>query len=113
MHTSSSRWRAAIVTTPSDGVRTAVIDRDGVNVVVSEERWLHIVAGHEEIAAIEAEIAAAIRRPEIVRDGRTAGEAWLDRRLPDASRAPWLKVVVRYGEEGGRVLTAFLRRRVP
>ena len=84
-----------------------------MSVVLSEERWRHIVVGHPEIAEVEAQIAEAIHAPEIVRDGRTAGEAWLYRRLPESSRAPWLKVVVRYGEEGGRVLTAFLRRRMP
>ena len=101
------------MTSPSDGIRSVVVDRDGVSVVVSEERWGHIVLGHPEIAEIEAEITAAIRTPEIVRDGRTVDEAWIYRRLADGSRAPWLKVVVRYGEEGGRVVTAFLRRRVP
>ena len=83
------------MTTSSDGVRTVVIDRDGASVVVSEERWRHIVAGHPEIAEIEAEIAAAIRAPEVVREGRTAGESWFYRRLPDGNRAPWLKVVLR------------------
>jgi hypothetical protein len=63
------------VTLPPDGVRSIVVDRDGASVVLSEERWRHIVVGHPEVAEVEAEIAVAIRAPEIVRDGRTAGEA--------------------------------------
>ena len=96
-----------------DRPRIRTVDPAGVSIVLSEERWVHISEGHPEVVEIEHELLQAIREPDIRRDGRLADEIWSYRRLPDGSRAPWLKVVVRYGEDGGWVVTAFLRRRMP
>jgi len=101
------------VTPPPESVRFTTFDPAGTPIVLAEERWTHIAQGHPEIVEIEHELIDAVREPDVRREGRTAGEVWCYRRLPEGSRAPWLKVVVRYGEEGGWIVTAFLRRRMP
>lgn len=58
-------------------------------------------------------IGSAVEGPSRDVPGRDADERWLYLSLESAP-APWLKVVVRYGEQGeGRVVTAFLRRKMP
>ena len=101
------------MTMPPGSVRFQVTDAAGRSVVLTDERWVHIAQGHPELTEIENEIASAVRAPDTRREGRSDDEVWYYRRLPDGSRAPWLKVVVRYGEEGGWIVTAFLRRRMP
>jgi len=101
------------VTVPPEATRFRATDTAGLSVVLTDERWSHIAQGHPELVEIEHEIAEAVRAPDAHREGRSAGEVWCYRRLPEGSRAPWLKVVVRYREEGGWIITAFLRRRMP
>ena len=97
----------------SGGIRATVRDPDGVEVVLRDERWAHIIGGHPELVGFEASILAAISAPSVRRPGRDPDERWyyVEPRPPSPSR--WLKVVVRYGPHGGWIVTAFLRRRMP
>ena len=88
-------------------------DPDGLTVTLTEATWAHITSGHPELVLMLDRIGAAVEHPSTALPGRTADERWLYLELKGAP-APWLKVVVRYGEQGdGRVVTAFLRRAMP
>jgi hypothetical protein len=95
------------------GVRATVSDPDGVSVVLREERWGHIVAGHPELGPLEAQLLQAVAAPAHRRPGRSLGETWFYYELAPSSPSRWLKVVVRYKEREGWIVTAFLRRSMP
>lgn len=87
-------------------------DREGREVLLSPERWKHIVSGHPEIEVYEQEVRRAVESPTAVLPGREAGEEWLY--LEGAGPSRWLKVVVVFDREGsGRIITAFARRKKP
>ncbi len=87
-------------------------DREGREVLLSPERWEHIVSGHPEIETYEQEIRRAVESPTAVLPGRERDEEWLY--LERAGPSRWLKVVVVFDSEGsGRIITAFARRRKP
>ena len=87
-------------------------DREGREVLLSPERWQHIVSGHPEIEVYEQEIRRAVESPTAVLSGREPGEEWLY--LEGAGPSRWLKVVVAFDSgERGRIITAFARRRKP
>lgn len=87
-------------------------DREGREVLLSPERWGHIVSGHPEIEVYEQEIRRAVESPTTVVPGREPGEEWLY--LEGAGPSRWLKVVVVFDSDGnGRIITAFARRRKP
>ena len=103
--------------TPEAGsAATALVtcaDPDGRTVSLTEATWAHITSGHPELVQMLDQLRAAVEHPSRTLPGRTAGESWLYLEL-EAAPAPWLKMVVRYGEQGdGRVVTAFLRRALP
>ena len=92
---------------------TTCADPNGRTVTLTEATWTHITAGHPELVRVLDQLGAAVEHPSRTLPGRTAGESWFYLELV-AAPAPWLKVVVRYGEQGdGRVVTAFLRRALP
>lgn len=87
-------------------------DRQGREVVLSAERWQHIVSGHPEIGAFKEQIALAVESPTAALPGRGPGEEWLY--LEEVGPSRWLKVVVAFDSDGGgRIITAFARRRKP
>jgi len=87
-------------------------DRQGREVLLSPERWQHIVSAHPEIEARKKEIRRAVESPTAVLAGRESDEEWLY--LEGAGPSRWLKVVVVFGSEGrGRIITSFARRRKP
>lgn len=87
-------------------------DRQGRDVLLSLERWQHIVSGHPEIEVYEQEIRRTVESPTAVLSGREPGEEWLY--LKGAGPSRWLKVVVAFDSaERGRIITAFARRRKP
>jgi hypothetical protein len=87
-------------------------DRQGRDVLLSPERWQHIVSGHPEIEIYEKEIRRAVESPTTVLAGREPDEEWLY--LEGAGPSRWLKVVVSFDSEGrGRIITSFARRRKP
>jgi hypothetical protein len=87
-------------------------DREGRKVLLSPERWQHIVSGHPEIEVYEQEVRQAVESPTAVLPGRERDEEWLY--LEGAGPSRWLKVVVAFeSAERGRIITAFARRRKP
>jgi hypothetical protein len=87
-------------------------DRQGREVLLSDERWRHIVSAHPEIKAYEEEVRRAVESPTARLAGREPDEEWLY--LEGAGPSRWLKVVVVFNSEGGgRIITAFARRRKP
>jgi hypothetical protein len=95
------------------GIRATVADPDGVEVVLREERWAHITAGHPELGRLESAVLRAVSSPTETLIGRSSGESWFYLDLGRHAPAGWLKVVVRYGQQGGWIVTAFLRRSMP
>ena len=90
----------------------AIQDREGREVLLSPERWRHIVSGHPEIEVYEAEVRRAVESPTAVLPGREAAEEWLY--LEGVGPSRWLKVVIVFdNEDSGRIITAFARRRKP
>jgi hypothetical protein len=87
-------------------------DREGREVLLSPERWQHIVSGHPEIEVYEQEVSRTVESPTAVLSGRDPDEEWLY--LEGAGPSRWLKVVVVFDSgERGRIITAFARRRKP
>lgn len=87
-------------------------DREGREVLLSPDRWQHIVSGHPEIAIYEDEVRRAVESPTTVLPGREPDEEWLY--LEGAGPSRWLKVVVVLDSaKSGRIITAFARRRKP
>ncbi len=87
-------------------------DPHGREVVLSVERWGHILKGHPELAEYSGAVLKAVESPTEMIPGRELGEEWFYLRGVGPSR--WLKVVVRFERgAGGRIITAFPRRRKP
>jgi hypothetical protein len=81
-------------------------------VLLTTERWQHIVGGHPELAAYENSVLHAVEAPTEALPGREPDEEWLY--LRDAGPSRWLKVVVLFeSSTSGRIITAFPRRRKP
>ena len=89
----------------------SVVDPDGRQVVLTHERWSHILEGHSELASHQAQILRAVESPDRRLPGRAKGEEWFYLATVRPSR--WLKVVVRYRAGAGRIMTAFARRSLP
>jgi hypothetical protein len=88
-----------------------IIDCEGRTVCLSFAVWGHIVAHHPELARHRAALIAAISSPDVRLDGEGSGEKWFYREGWGPS--VWIKVVVHYEGDRGRVTTAFARRSMP
>ena len=97
-------------TEPPDVLAT-VDDPDGRPVVLTAERWAHVLDGHPELAPYQAQLLAAVRAPTDRRPGRVPDEVWCFLATDRPSR--WLQVVVHYQAGRGRIVTAFARRALP
>jgi hypothetical protein len=86
-------------------------DPDGRRVVLSFERWRHVLEDHAELSRHREAVLEAVARPDVRLDGRLRGEEWFYRRTAAPSR--WVKVVVHYEGGSGRIVTAFPRRKLP
>lgn len=89
----------------------SVLDPDGRLVELSSERWLHILDGHPELAGHVESVAQAVREPDRRLSGHLEDEEWFY--LAGAGPSRWLKVVVHYEGDRGRIVTAFGRRSMP
>lgn len=92
-------------------VIATVVDAQGRSVVLTDERWRHIVGGHPDLAPHQGSVLDAVRSPTRRIPGRWPDEEWCY--LRDAGPSRWLKVVVAYGGATGRIITAFARRSMP
>lgn len=87
-------------------------DRQDREIVLSAERWRHIISAHPEIEVHEKEVRRAVESPTTVLAGREHDEEWLY--LEGAGPSRWLKIVVVFdSEDRGRIITSFARRRKP
>ena len=88
-------------------------DYEGVDVVCSLEQWVtKIESAHPDMAGREQDAADAIQRPALVLRDRDHTNR--KHHMAPTPTGHWLKVVVVYEMEprSGRVLTAFLLRRL-
>ena len=92
-------------------VLAEVFDPDGRRVALTEERWQHICDGHPELAALQAEVLRAIQTPSRRLGGSEPAEEWFYLAGPGPSR--WLKVVVLFAGESGRIIPSFPGRALP
>jgi hypothetical protein len=89
-------------------IRATVADPNGVDVVLRQERWAHITAGHPELARLESAVLRAVSNPTKRLTGRSPGESWFYLDLGRRAPARWLKVVVRYERQDGWIVSALL-----
>lgn len=76
------------------------------HVQLSEERWLHIVEGHPELASHRNAVLQAVGGGS---HARRPGEVWCY--LEGVGPTGCLKVVVAYEGPKGRIVTAFFGKR--
>ena len=86
-------------------------DPDGRTVVLTFERWRHIVDKHDELHGHRDGVLEAIARPEERLPGHEPYEDWFYGRLAQPHR--WIRVVVHYESDRGFIVTAFARRLIP
>lgn len=86
-------------------------DPDGREVVLTAERWSHILDRHPNIDVTAEEIVGAATRPDARTDGRERHVEWFYRHR--AGPSAWIKVVVHYEGDRGLIVTAFPRRLFP
>lgn len=81
-------------------------DPDGVRVVLEQRAWEHIVWGHPEMERhLHGIMAVPGRADHRIRDREYANREWFYR--SDLGPTDWLGVLVEYGDDGGRVITAY------
>jgi len=86
-------------------------DPDGREVVLTAERWAHVLDRHPYIGLGPEEVVDAVARPDARSPGRLAHEEWFFRR--GAGPTAWTRIVVHYERDRGLVVTAFPRRSFP
>ena len=87
------------------------VDPDGRRVVLTFARWRHIVERHPELAHQRVRILGAVEAPDRQLNGRRRDERWFYGRGIGPSR--YVKVVVHYEGDHGRIATAFPRGAFP
>lgn len=97
---------------PHDEVLFEVRDREGRRVVLTEERWGHVLDEHPDMADFMPEVMRAVREPDHVLPARNPRRELLF--LAGVGPTKWLFVVVQIdGPAGGRIITAFGRKKFP
>src|SRR4051812_4498903 len=89
-------------------------DPDGRRVELTEKSWRHIVDpddGHPDVEPYRDDVLRAVGKPDRRLPGRRENEEWFY--LADVGPSRWLKAVVAYEGERGRIVTAFARRSFP
>jgi hypothetical protein len=87
------------------------VDPDGRRVVLTDDRWEHILERHDDLVMHPNDILRAVRTPSRRMLGRRRNEEFFYGEGVGPSR--WIKVVVHYERDRGWVVTAFPRRRFP
>jgi hypothetical protein len=85
-------------------------DPEGRLVVLLGRTWRHIVDDHPDLRVTVCRLLAIVELPLIRIDGRIPGEVWNYGR---GGPSRFVKVVVHYEHDLGRLVTAFARRRFP
>lgn len=86
-------------------------DPDGREVILTDERWEHILDRHEYIGVGPDTVLGTVAQPDRRTLGHEEGEEWFYRH--DAGPSAWIRVVVHYEHGHGRIATAFPRRTYP
>ena len=86
-------------------------DPDGRVIVLTFERWRHIVDKHDEMRGHRDRVLEAVAHPEERLPGQESHEYWFYGRLARPNR--WIRVVVHYESDRGQIVTAFSRRLIP
>ena len=81
----------------------SVISKNGVAIVLTDERWLHVVHGHPEMAHNRSKILETVGSPDRILEGG-AGELLA---VKQSGARGWLVVVYKEGVDAGFVITAF------
>ncbi len=92
-------------------VLAEVTDPDGRHVELRQEDWDHIIEGHPEVRDLQAEVLRAVEVPTRHREGHEVNEKWFY--LGGVGPSSWIKVVVVFATQGGRIITAYPRRTFP
>ena len=87
---------------------SVVPSKNGVPIRLTDERWSHIIAEHEELAGLRQQVLQTVAEPERIVAGK-AGELLALREL---EKGKWLVVVYRELGNDGFISTAFLTRRM-
>jgi hypothetical protein len=86
-------------------------DPDGRRVVLTDERWRHIVERHPELRELRVAILLAVAEPHAHRPGHQRCEEWFYGR--GFGPSAYVRVVVHYERGLGSITTAFPRRALP
>jgi hypothetical protein len=86
----------------------AVRSRSGQLVRLTDERWSHIVEGHNELAGMPFDVLEAVAEADRVVIGNSGEFLGIRENEP----GKWLVVVYRELETDGFIITAFLTRRI-
>lgn len=87
----------------------AVISKNGIQIRLPEERWLHITEEHSEMAGYFFDVLETVKEPEEIYKGKS-GELLAVREIE-----PEKYIIVFYKEvsdNDGFVITSFLTRRI-
>lgn len=82
--------------------------KNGVDIRLTAERWVHVTEQHCEMAGWKSEVLETIAFPERILSGND-GECLA---LHEVETGKWLVVVYREQDGDGFVITAFLTRRI-
>ena len=89
-------------------VRRKVVDPEGRTIFLTEDVWAHIMSRHPEMSRHEQAVMDTITHPDRIEpDVRPGRERFLGYRRGPTT---WLRVVVSFEGEQGRVITAHGRR---
>jgi hypothetical protein len=98
------------------GVYGVARDRWGRTVTLTEKIRVKIVSKHKELDGRELAILTAVEQAEHRTQGKKAGKLVQDREVLWASGlgdGRWLRVVVRYKQKAGTILSAYAGNRDP
>ena len=85
-----------------------VRSKNNVSIRLKEERWIHIIEEHSEMAGYYFEVLETVETLEAIYEGRT-GECIAVR---DVEKGKYIVVIYReLSKEDGFIITAFLTRR--
>ncbi|HOV64439.1 MAG TPA: hypothetical protein PLG43_11220 [Spirochaetia bacterium] len=90
-------------------MKSTVLSKNKVPIRLEDERWLHIVDSHDEVAEMREIILSAIEVPDYLVAG------WKDEILAIKQIAPGKMLVVVYKENApdeGFIITAYTTRRL-
>jgi hypothetical protein len=88
-----------------------VLDPDGRRVELTNEGWQHVIDGHPELAPLQADVMRGVHAPSRRLGGRDPAEEWFY--LAGVGPSRWIKMVVVFEGDTGRIITAFPRRAFP